>query len=396
MLSSELAVLRAEHRELSTLDVCVVMTDFCESNIGAWYSDPCLAPHFASGLLDVGLLDCDTPSSSLVVRSRGVTIDASSPTANPILAFANYVFDSIKMDAFRVHGAALHEARVSTFVLAQGSEDTNGSVDPSIPGNIQQEWSYHPISDPMAYYPGEERLGALLEWYRQHLPEETTFTFPVSGLRLIQRLESWTSSGSVALFIADKAHTRVRQLASRRGSPIVSLHGSLSMLVNLDAVGRYCAHSAEPGYVALYTPHQNASIDVCFLHLGIPSVPRATQTFLDQVALFSTYDVFTMRDHAEDVAASNGGATINLVFTLLRLARWDPDVLNQFADTVQTFTSSAATWDLPTKRAAAALLGSISNLKHSPRFDRDSEVESKCKELQLLVEEALAFHEWPL
>jgi len=383
-------VLRAEHRDLSNLDVCVVMTDFCESNIGTWHSDPSLAPHFTSGLLDVGLLDCDAPSISLTVRTRGVTIDASSPTTNPILALANYVFDSIKMDAFRVNGDVLQEARVSTYVMARNSVDTNEGVDPSIPGTIQHEWSYHPISDPVAYYPGEERLGLILEWYRQHLPEKSTFTFPVSGLRLIHRLESWTSSGSVALLIADKAHTRVRQLASRRGSPIVSLHGSLSMLVNLDAVGRYCAGQSVSSYVTLYTPHQNASIDVCFLHLGVPSVPRAVQIFLDQVALFSPYDVFTIRDHAEDVAASNGGATINLVLTILRLARWDPDVLSQFADTVQGATASAAIWDVPTKRAAAALLDTIPILKHSPRFDRDNQLRDKCNELQASLGDALA------
>jgi hypothetical protein len=385
-LSFELEALKAEvgHGSLASLDLCVVLTDFCPSNVDAWRSDPILAPHFASGLLDVGLLDCDA-SAALVLQSRGLTLDAAHPSANPLLALANYLFDSIPMDAFRVKGGALHEARVSTFCKQRPLD--GAAVDPSLPGAIHQTWSYEPIDDPLAYYPGEEGLGEVLEWYRRHLPDGATFTFPVSGLRLIRRLQSW--GASVALLIADKAHSRVRQLAARRGSPIVSLHGSLSMLVNLHAVGHYCASS--PRAVALHTPHQNASLDVCFLHLGGlfgAAVPRATFAFWDQLALFSTCDLFTVRDHAEDVAASRGGATLPLVLSLLRLSRWDPDVLGQFAHTV--LAATAAAWDPTTRRAAAALLASIPHLKHSPRFDRDGALRATCDAVEVKLKAALA------
>ena len=153
---------------------------------------------------------------------------------NPVLAFANYVLDSLGMDAFRKHSGLLQEALVSTYV--RSSDDAGAAAgggitfaDPSIPGNIKQEWSYKALPGLKQYYTaihdGDEidlevkggndkgkarasnvakALDEVLEDYLGCLEEDSTFTLPVSGMRIVPFLQSLTRSGCVSMLISDK------------------------------------------------------------------------------------------------------------------------------------------------------------------------------------------------
>ena len=118
------------------------MTDFTESNLSSWESDPALAPLFRSGRLDTATYDCDAavaPDAAegcddpddaaaagaasrgensggggggvnglgvlnggggggfgIRLRRRSVVLSEEEPCANPIVAIANYLFDSVK------------------------------------------------------------------------------------------------------------------------------------------------------------------------------------------------------------------------------------------------------------------------------------------------------------
>ena len=231
--AAALAELRRDIGDL--LQVVYVMTDFTQSNIDAWEGDSTLAPHLASGLLDFALLDCDRPSGQISLCRRRETFSAEAPSPNPILGLANYLFDSVAMDAFRTKNGALHEALVSTF--AKKPEDGT-PLDPSVAGAVRQEWNYRPIANPGSYYAAgraedepkggkdstvDDVLGQLLASYGD-LPEGSGFTLPVGGLRSLASIQALSSSRTCAMLVADKAWTRETQL-HRKGDPTISLHG---------------------------------------------------------------------------------------------------------------------------------------------------------------------------
>ena len=375
---------------LAGLKIVYVMTDFTPSNVDAWGMDPALQPHVDSGLLDFAVFDVDDPLIEIALIRSGVCLSSARPTVNPILVFANYVLDSLGMDAFRVAGGRLQEALVSTYAKSSVSNECADSTsditfaDPSVPGNIRQEWNYADLSSSMDYYTamhaadyqrvesrGEHEgesaiskstgasnvakaLDKVLVDYLSLLEDESTFTLPVSGMRAVQTLQSLTRSGCVSMLIADKGLNRATML-SRKGDPIINLHGSLSMMVNLEALERFAKYLAKlqgVGSTTLHTPQQNSSLDICFLNIGLDSAPeRASKAFVDSLCIFGVYDLFTVCDHVEDIWTANmrgvagrsllPGADgivetpnmpISLVMAMLRLSGWDPELLLQFGE----------------------------------------------------------------
>lgn len=83
-----------------------IMTDLPQKNIDSWISHPSLRPLMAAGVLDCARYDASDPEKPFVLMMTGEVVRPKS-LANPLVAFANYVFCVIEMDAFRVrHGGA--------------------------------------------------------------------------------------------------------------------------------------------------------------------------------------------------------------------------------------------------------------------------------------------------
>ena len=113
----ERAVQEIDTREaLSQLHIVYVMTDFTASNVNSWENDQAFQSHVSSGLLDFAIYDVDDPITQINLIRSGVQLSCETPAINPILAIANYVLDSLRMDAFRVFNGRLQEALVSTYV----------------------------------------------------------------------------------------------------------------------------------------------------------------------------------------------------------------------------------------------------------------------------------------
>ena len=79
-----------------------VLTDGAQAAINFWKTHPNFAPLIAQQILDFALLDADDFREINLILS-GKRIDAHSNTT-PIFVIANYVFDSLRHDAFRLSG----------------------------------------------------------------------------------------------------------------------------------------------------------------------------------------------------------------------------------------------------------------------------------------------------
>lgn len=125
---------------------CFVMTDLPKKNIDSWLKHPALAPLFVSGVLDCARYDASDPTQPIHLMMSGATLSKGS-CVNPVVAFANYLFCVIEMDAFRVfRDGRMREVLVTTTAAPKEGESTTGVMVPDL-----STWSssFHDSSAPV-------------------------------------------------------------------------------------------------------------------------------------------------------------------------------------------------------------------------------------------------------
>ena len=93
------------------IPVCYVMTDFTQTNIEFWKKHPALNEFVESGLLDFAQFDFENDDALHLIHQDRVV--ARGDIHQPVVVFANYLFDSIVTDVFRVSDGRMEEALVS-------------------------------------------------------------------------------------------------------------------------------------------------------------------------------------------------------------------------------------------------------------------------------------------
>ncbi len=91
--------------------------------------------------------------------------------ANPLAVIANYVFDSVEQDAFRVNNRELSETKFTIY----RTERDYSLQDPVSIHNIRMEERYFAMELP--YY-DDPQLDSILEYYRNNL-DQASIIFPI-------------------------------------------------------------------------------------------------------------------------------------------------------------------------------------------------------------------------
>jgi hypothetical protein len=99
-----------------------VMTDIAETNVEFWESHPEFPRYIDAGILDMACFDIDRPAP-LTLRASGEVIDHGQPSAGAV-CIANYVFDSMRQDAFQVKDGRIFEQLVT--ITAPAGHVTQG------------------------------------------------------------------------------------------------------------------------------------------------------------------------------------------------------------------------------------------------------------------------------
>lgn len=300
-------------------------------------------------------------------------VKPSAPSANPVVALGNYVFDSLKMDAFRISRGRLCEAKLTTWDAA-GGDGANGALDVEERlKRLRRVWQYEPVAPDAPYYPDEPALEAVLRSYAG-LPEGTSFTLPVGGLRGLAKLSALTSGGGFAALLTDKGHTSPALFPADGSDPVVTLHGSLSLVANLDAVGRWFQARQSGGggaaapVVVAHSEQSTAALDATFAAAGLGGNGAAAHAFSAAYCGFGVNEAFVLRDHVEDTASANGVDALGTgaVLALCRLSAYDQDLLWQFGGALR---DGAAGPDAPGVRHALARVAA----NYAAYFDRSGE-----------------------
>lgn len=208
-----------------------VLTDFTASNVNFWLQHPAFQEWRALGLVDFAQFDA-VLDSSLTLRHSGATITTKKP-ATAIAVIANYLWDSIPQDYFKIEDGKVFEVRVAL----QSQVAQPDLTDPRILSQLEPQYSF--VAARKSYYKNT-LLDALLEGYRTDFPLAVV-PFPFQGIGCMERLGALTK-GPVLMLSADKGFANPEELA-KAYLPGITHHGSFSLSVNFDAFRRYFVRS---------------------------------------------------------------------------------------------------------------------------------------------------------
>jgi tetratricopeptide (TPR) repeat protein len=287
--------------------VCYVLTDFTESNLDAWKNHERLRPFFDAGMLDLARFDAEHDRELRLQRS-GVVLSRATPS-NPILFVANYVFDSLSHDVFRIQRGQLEEG-ITTLRLGRAE----GARDQELLEHVDVSYDYRPVADAAAYYPDDPSASRILADYSRRLGD-TAFAFPLGGLRCLQHLAN-LSANRMMMITADKGYSRELDLLGL-ANPSIAHHHSVSMMVNYHALGELMIQRG--GFMLTQDP-RNASLEICLLAVaGGAPLPETRLAFDQMMERVGPTDVYRLFDQLP-----LDKLDLDQLLAVLRMTAWDP------------------------------------------------------------------------
>ncbi|ODS24436.1 hypothetical protein AB835_03820 [Candidatus Endobugula sertula] len=306
---------------LEAINFVYVLTDFTQNNINYWRQHPAWQPFIKRGLVDFARYDAEHDIHITLLES-GTVLGAGEnamPPELPCMVVANYVFDSLRHDIFRVQSGELYAA-----MTVLSTDEANLQAQTALQLNqVDIDYCYQKING--AYY-GIEPFDTLLQTYRDQL-DNGHFILPIGGLRCLQNLDVLCNNRYL-LLAADKGDLELPQVV-KSSAPGISLHGSFSVQVNFHALTHYTRRN---GGDSLQSPLQPGIATVALLSgMHFADLPETRQAvdyclhYSSPTALFNVYAY--IRDTIEHCPPDTFVA-------LMMMADWDPHIFNQYVDTL--------------------------------------------------------------
>jgi hypothetical protein len=265
---------------LEKIPIRYVMTDISPANLEFWQHHPKLQPFFEKKILDCAYYDYAQETPIQLMRSCEVLT-----SENPIILIANYFFDTIPQDLFRIKEGRLEEGRVTLSV--EGKVDPH-SLDPSWINRLKASYSYVPLND-------SSKSDPLLQEYRDL---DGSFLFPVGALQSIRYFEK-LSLNRLLLIAGDQGVCTPQQIR-RWGEPKIALHGTFSISVNYHAIGLYFRSR---GGVGLLTSLPDPAFVVMAGIFGKGHFAETRGAFCNHLDAFEPSDYWKLSTYFEENAS---------------------------------------------------------------------------------------------
>jgi hypothetical protein len=288
-----------------------VMTDVSRANIAFWRTHERFKPFIADGRLDMTMFDVEADIEQAPELRRCLAGPAPHSGARPLVVIANYVFDSLPQDLFRMAGGHLQQGLATI-----GDEASPGTAEERIKRlRLDYTWQECP---PDLY--DERGWNVILRHYLEALPDGA-FLMPVGALACLERVRVLAAGAPLLVLVCDRGHTNLSDHAGA-DAPQPSRHGSFSFPVNFHALD---AWTLDAGGLVLRPTYPHASIAVAVLGFDLADgqATALSHTYRREVQRFGPDDFFMLKQAADDLVDS---MTLSQVLALLRLSGWDRTV----------------------------------------------------------------------
>ena len=341
----------------------VVVTDVARKNLEFWFSHSKLKPLFDRGFLDAALLDAENIGEKIVLVS-GKIISVET-LKNPIVCIANYVFNSLSHDAYRVQTDGFYVAECTISSSAKTFTNIKGEkVEPKPHELIQWmsvDWVYKKMQvDGLDLYKGDESFNSIPKKYvklitgalpdgmdrAKPLPYESmefagnsSILVPLGGMKLLRDLNKICYRAKVPLLtlVGDKGYGNHTDMLGVR-DPHIAKHGSFSFMVNFHALSLYAESMNGFSVVSPYSDgFKCALLGFNFAKNKAPMTCTAFEEWADNFGPES-FSSLQRCDRAECNAP-----TLKHAFSLLRLGGNDADVFQKFRSVIISKVGSLET-----------------------------------------------------
>jgi hypothetical protein len=181
-----------------------------------------------------------------------------------MVCIANYLFDSLKYDAFQFQQ---HELREGLLELGSTrAEDVNNPTDSDVLDRVVPKWTFQsiPPSDAASsvqyqYYPDQPAWNQVLQFYVDH-GHDSTVLLPIGAFRCIQRFLELSDS-NLLVISGDKGYSHIEAYHSLT-APHLAVHGSFSFMVNYHAIALLMKALLPSSSIALNTSQHEGSLKV--------------------------------------------------------------------------------------------------------------------------------------
>lgn len=306
-----------------------VMTDFAESNLTFWQSHPLLKPYFDAGVLDCCLYHSSMSSPELKLAVSKKTVSKGSQ----IILLANYFFDTIPQDLFRVYKGKLEEG----FVTLYTKEKWENPKDPGLIGQLKTEYTYAPVNSEKIS--GNHALKSILKHFEQTF-NSCSFLLPTGAFKTIEYFKQF-SEGPLFLIAGDQGFATEEQVRTAL-EPELALHGSFSAPVSYYAMAKYFEFN---NGVSFLTSMPNPSfITFAAIFPGKPSeYPETKQAYEAFIDAFNPCDYWKL-----GLAAEGANLSLEGLLLLIKQGRFDPMSFNAFFPFIRTAMPQASITLKPT------------------------------------------------
>ena len=217
-----------EHFDKSSIadfKICYVMSDFTLENLKYWKQHPSLKKYIEDGKLDFSIFNVEK-SNSIELFLQKKTIQFSE-NKNPLIVFANYIFDTVHHDAFSIMNKEPMESLVT--IETNSSQINNTTLE-----NIDVTFKNKQIIK-KEYYKNND-LNAILQQYFETM-NNTHFLIPTGTIQCLDHLLK-ISNHRLFLIATDEAYSQQSEFEDCQKHK-VSFHASISLKVNFHAIGEY-------------------------------------------------------------------------------------------------------------------------------------------------------------
>lgn len=305
--------------QLQQINFLYVLTDLSEKNVRFWQNHPALRDFIRMGVLDMATWNATTEQSLKLLNSRR-TLSAEDTTTrlkNPVVILANYFFDTLPHDAFRVREGMLEEGLVMLRSRPPASPELEAD-DALRLSAIKTDFTFQEARLP--YYDSPSH-NAVLEHYAREL-DTGSILFPIGPLRCV---DTWRDifGDRLLLLATDKASTHTIELMDENVPQLIMHDESFSLTTNFHALGLYFRQCG--GFYRHQSNRQSIITSLFSLGIAPEQSPETASAFTTFIDMFGPGNLFTLyRNFEQNFRFS----PLDTIIAYLRLLQYDPYLLD--------------------------------------------------------------------